>query len=174
MWPTRSIELNDGDLARFDKCLKKQFGKNFLISHLLNATSNCHIPLSAVWHVENHTGYGQHCRSIRRADLHILRLARRPLDKLRILAVTNLYYFVNELGMINSVVACRELEPETEYQLTSFNEIEFVCVRGIFTVVADDELDTVSLKLAENPKQFKRDISGTDPWIRAIEKPIHF
>jgi hypothetical protein len=86
--------------------------------------------------------------------------------------VTNLYDFVNELGTITSVIGCRELEPETEYQLTSFNEIEFICERGLFTVVADDELDTVSLKLAGSTIQFRRDISTTDPWIRLIEKPI--
>jgi hypothetical protein len=86
--------------------------------------------------------------------------------------VTNLYDFVNELGKIISVIGCRELEPENEHQRMSFNEIEFVCEHGLFTVVADDELDTVSLKLAESSTTFRKDISGTEPWIRVIEKPI--
>ena len=86
--------------------------------------------------------------------------------------MTNLYDIVNELGNIHSVVGYRVAEPENEFQLTSFNEIEFVCERGLFTVVADDELDTVSVKFDESSAQFKEDISDEDPWIRVIDRPI--
>jgi hypothetical protein len=88
------------------------------------------------------------------------------------MAVTNLFDIVHELGKINSVVGCRDLEPENEFQLTSFNEIEIECEHGLFTVVADDELDTVSVDFAESCLQFKRDISDSDPWNRVIGSPI--
>jgi hypothetical protein len=86
--------------------------------------------------------------------------------------VTALYDFVHELGKINSVFGFNELEPVTEFDLTRFDEIQFVCERGIFTVVAEGEFDTVSLKLAEGSAEFKRDISDTEPWIQVLEKPI--
>lgn len=84
----------------------------------------------------------------------------------------DLYDIVHELGKIHSVVGCRDLEPENEFQLTRFNEIVFLCEFGLFTVVADDELDTVTVMFTESSLQFKRDISDSDPWNRVIERPI--
>jgi hypothetical protein len=86
--------------------------------------------------------------------------------------MAELYDFVNDFGMITSVVGCQELEPENDFQLTRFDEFEFVFERGVFTVVADGEFDTVSLKLTESAAQFKRDISDTEPWIQVLDKPI--
>jgi hypothetical protein len=64
------------------------------------------------------------------------------------------------------------MEPEREFEFTSFNEIEFIFERGIFTVAVDDELDTVSMKFGESSNQFKTDVSDAEPWIRVIHKPI--
>jgi hypothetical protein len=86
--------------------------------------------------------------------------------------MTALYDFVNDLGKITRVTGCRELEPETAYQMMSFDEVEFSFERGVFTVVAEGDFDTVALKLAESSTQYNRDISDTGPWNQVIDKPI--
>ena len=55
VWPTREIELNDGNRTRFGKGTKKELSKTFLIGNFFYATSDCHIPISTARHVENHT-----------------------------------------------------------------------------------------------------------------------
>jgi hypothetical protein len=84
----------------------------------------------------------------------------------------NLYDFVYEIGNIVSVIGCNELEPVKAFEFKHFDEVQFVCKHGIFTVVAEGEFDTVGLKMTESELPFKRVISRTEPWIRVIEKSI--
>jgi hypothetical protein len=80
--------------------------------------------------------------------------------------------FVNELGEITSVIGRNALEPVTEIELGHFDEVQFVCQRGIFTVAADGEFDSVNLMMSEGSKPFKREISQVAPWKQVIGKPI--
>jgi hypothetical protein len=85
-----------------------------------------------------------------------------------------LYDFVYEIGNIASVVGCNELEPVKDFEFKRFDEVQFVCEHGIFTVVAEGEYDTVGMKMTESTLPFQRDISNTEPWIQVIEKSIEW
>jgi hypothetical protein len=75
---------------------------------------------------------------------------------------------VEEFGAITSVTACSQFNPKDAKTASRFEEYELQFERGVVTVAADPENDTIHLSRALSSLPNKTLVSSSEPWKSVV------